>query len=158
VAFQQGDGFPQRPEEKDQSTEGMREIYQCLSERATFGVFIVGQASRLPSNDLPTQARRLRYIQQSKSKLLLVLLLLLGKVRSQCGDRQGIVHRKEAFDDNQGKNNWQGLNNRGSGWHVCKSDSDRTSREILLYSNSEHFAADIIAFFGGQHDKASSGF
>jgi hypothetical protein len=39
---------------------------------ATFGGFIVGQASRLPSNDLPTQARRPRYIQKSKSKLLLV--------------------------------------------------------------------------------------
>jgi len=39
---------------------------------ATFGGFIVGRASRLPSNDLPTQARRPRYIQKSKSKLLLV--------------------------------------------------------------------------------------
>jgi hypothetical protein len=39
---------------------------------ATFGGFIVGRASRLPSKDLPTQARRPRYIQKSKSKLLLV--------------------------------------------------------------------------------------
>jgi hypothetical protein len=31
---------------------------------ATFGVFIVGQASRLPSNDLRSQARRPRYIQK----------------------------------------------------------------------------------------------
>jgi hypothetical protein len=42
---------------------------------ATFGGFIVGRASRLPSNDLPTQARRPRYIQKSKSKLPLVLHL-----------------------------------------------------------------------------------
>jgi hypothetical protein len=51
---------------------------------ATFGGFIVGQAPRLPSNDLPTQAsglepaprkaRRPSYIQKFKSKLLLVLL------------------------------------------------------------------------------------
>ena len=40
---------------------------------ATFRSFIVGRASRLPSNDLPTQARRPRYIQKTKSKLLLVL-------------------------------------------------------------------------------------
>ena len=40
---------------------------------ATFGGFNVGRASRLPSNDLPTQARRPRYIQKTKSKLLLVL-------------------------------------------------------------------------------------
>jgi hypothetical protein len=40
---------------------------------ATFGGFIVGRASRLPSNDLRSQARRPRYIQKSKSKLLLVL-------------------------------------------------------------------------------------
>jgi hypothetical protein len=31
---------------------------------ATFGGFIVGQASRLPSNDLRSQARRPRYIQK----------------------------------------------------------------------------------------------
>jgi len=35
----------------------------------TLDRFVVGQASRLPLNDLPTQARRLRYIQKSKSKL-----------------------------------------------------------------------------------------
>jgi hypothetical protein len=40
---------------------------------ATFGGFIVGRASRLPSNDLRSQARRLRYIQKSQSQLLLVL-------------------------------------------------------------------------------------
>jgi len=40
---------------------------------ATFGGFILGRSSRLPSNDLPTQARRPRYIQKSKSQLLLVL-------------------------------------------------------------------------------------
>jgi hypothetical protein len=34
---------------------------------------MVKRASRLLSNDLPTQARRPRYIQKSKSKLLLVL-------------------------------------------------------------------------------------
>ncbi len=34
---------------------------------------MVGRVSRLPSNDLPTQARRPRYIQKSKNKLLLVL-------------------------------------------------------------------------------------
>ena len=39
---------------------------------ATFEGFVVARASRLPSNDLPTQARRPRYIQKSKSKLLLV--------------------------------------------------------------------------------------
>jgi hypothetical protein len=39
---------------------------------ATFGGFIVGRVSRLPSKDLPTQARRPPYIQKSKSKLLLV--------------------------------------------------------------------------------------
>jgi len=44
---------------------------------ATFGGFFVGRASRLPSNDLPTQARRPRNIQKSKSKLLLVLLGVL---------------------------------------------------------------------------------
>ncbi len=41
---------------------------------ATFGGFIVGRVSRLLLNDLPTQARRPRYIQKSKSKLLLVLV------------------------------------------------------------------------------------
>ena len=35
---------------------------------ATFGGFMVGRASRLTSNNLPTQARRPRYIQKSKSK------------------------------------------------------------------------------------------
>jgi hypothetical protein len=34
----------------------------------TFGGFVVGRVSRLPSNDLPTQARRLRYIQKSKKQ------------------------------------------------------------------------------------------
>ena len=33
---------------------------------ATFGCFIVGRASRLPSNDLPKQARRPRYIKAQK--------------------------------------------------------------------------------------------
>ncbi len=32
---------------------------------------MVERVFRLPSNDLPTQARRPRYIQKSKSKLLL---------------------------------------------------------------------------------------
>ena len=36
----------------------------------------MGRASRLPLNVLPTQARRPRYIQKSKSKLLLVSLRL----------------------------------------------------------------------------------
>jgi hypothetical protein len=36
--------------------------------------FIVGRASCLPLNGLRSQARRPRYIQKSKSKLLLVLL------------------------------------------------------------------------------------
>ena len=40
---------------------------------ATFESFIIGRASRLSSNDLPTQARRPRYIQKFKSKLLLVI-------------------------------------------------------------------------------------
>jgi hypothetical protein len=40
---------------------------------AAFGDFIVGRMYRLPSNNLPTQARRSRYIQKSKSKMLLVL-------------------------------------------------------------------------------------
>jgi hypothetical protein len=35
----------------------------------TLDRFVVGQVSRLPLNDLPTQVRRLRYIQKSKSKL-----------------------------------------------------------------------------------------
>ena len=33
---------------------------------------MVGRASHVPSNDLPTQARRPRYIQKSRSKLVLV--------------------------------------------------------------------------------------
>ena len=39
---------------------------------ATFRSFMVVRASRLPLNDLPTQARRPRYIQKSNSKLFLV--------------------------------------------------------------------------------------
>jgi len=42
----------------------------------TFGGFVVGRASHLPSNDLPTQARRPRYTQKTKNKLLLVSVVL----------------------------------------------------------------------------------
>lgn len=38
----------------------------------TFDRLMVGRAYPLPLNDLPTQTRRSRYIQKSKSKLLLV--------------------------------------------------------------------------------------
>jgi hypothetical protein len=46
--------------------------------KATFGDFIVGQASRLPSNDLRSQARRPRYIQKTNSGLLEISLLAEG--------------------------------------------------------------------------------
>ena len=46
----------------------------------TFDRFVVGRASRLPLNDLPTQARCPRYNQKSKSKRLLVSLLTLAAI------------------------------------------------------------------------------
>jgi hypothetical protein len=58
---------------------------------ATFGGFIVGRASRLPTNDLPTQARRPRYIQKSKSKLLFLISpgLLFLKVTTKLEAHRG---------------------------------------------------------------------
>jgi hypothetical protein len=53
-------------------TRGMDSEIPISLGNATFGGFIVGRASHLPSNDLPSQARRPRYIQKSKSKMLLV--------------------------------------------------------------------------------------
>jgi hypothetical protein len=51
--------------------------YTNISRKCGFRWFYwVGWASRLPSNDLPTQARRPRYIQKSKSKLHLVLVIV----------------------------------------------------------------------------------
>ena len=51
---------------------------------ATFGGFIIGRESCLPTNDFPTQARRPRYIQKSQSKLLLVLLGRRGDSPTRC--------------------------------------------------------------------------
>jgi hypothetical protein len=62
---------------------------------ATFGGFIVGRASRLPSKDLPTQARRPRYIQKSKSKLLLVLFAGLKELEYRGYDSAGIAVMEE---------------------------------------------------------------
>jgi hypothetical protein len=49
-----------------QATREIKPIFRVIPMalgNATFGGFMVGRVSRLPSNDLPTQARRLRYIQ-----------------------------------------------------------------------------------------------
>jgi hypothetical protein len=50
----------------------------------TFVRLIVGRASRLPLNGLRSQARRPRYIQKSKSNLLLVLVPM-GWISTSCG-------------------------------------------------------------------------
>ena len=47
--------------------------YTNVPRKFDFYRSVVGRASRLPLNDLPTQVRRPRYIQKSKCKLLLVL-------------------------------------------------------------------------------------
>ena len=72
---------------------------------------MVGRASRLPSNDSPTQARRPRHIQKSKSKLLLVFKPILCKKNSSPSclppayplwrsipqRRSGLINRRRAF-------------------------------------------------------------
>ena len=57
---------------------------------STFDCWSVGRASRLPSNDLRTPARRPRYIQKSKSKLLLVSVLDCGVDLEKEGELIGL--------------------------------------------------------------------